>query len=172
MWKKQLPRKLSFLWLEVMTSCNMLLLSCYCPLVCLSRLDLAFLIDGSGSIAKSGKGNFRRCLNFVKRIVASFKISPSYTRVGAAVFSTGTWLVFDFKRYRTKQQIFRAIDGIRYPRGGTRIGRALEFVQYKMFRGSRAQKVSIYKDLFLKEFLNMNLLMIISKGSVVCVGMV
>ena len=126
-----------------MTSCNMLLLSCFFPLVCRSRLDLAFLIDGSGSIAKSGKGNFRRCLNFVKRIVASFKISPSYTRVGAAVFSTGTWLVFDFKRDRTKQQIFRAIDGIRYPRGGTRIGRALEFVQYKMFRGSRAQKVSI-----------------------------
>lgn len=172
MWKKQLPRKRSFLWLEVMTSCNMLLLFCYFPLVCRSRLDLAFLIDGSGSIAKSGKGNFRRCLNFVKRIVASFKISPSYTRVGAAVFSTGTWLVFDFKRDRTKQQIFRAIDGIRYPRGGTRIGRALEFVQYKMFRGSRAQKVSIYKDLFLKGFLNMNLLMMISKGRVVCVGMV
>ena len=101
----------------------MFLLSCYFPLVCRSRLDLAFLIDGSGSIAKSGKGNFCRSLNFAKRIVTSFKITSSYSRVGAAVFSTSTWLVFDFKRYRTKQQIFRAIDGIRYTRGGTRIGR-------------------------------------------------
>ena len=111
--------------------------------VCRARLDLAFLIDGSGSIERSGRGNFRRCLNFVKRVVASFAVSPSYTRVGIALFSSRAWLVFNFNRYRNKRQIFRAVDHIRYPRGGTRIGSALRFVQRRLFRRSRRRKVSI-----------------------------
>ena len=115
--------------------------------VCRARLDLAILIDGSGSINHSDRSNFRRCLNFVKRIVASFTVSSSYTRVGVALFSSRTWLVFNFNRYRNKRQIFRAIDRIRYPRGGTRIGSALRFVKYRLFRGSRRQKVIIFPRL-------------------------
>lgn len=113
--------------------------------VCRARLDLAFLIDGSGSIERSGRGNFRRCLNFVKRMVSSFKVSPSYTRVGVTLFSSRTWLVFGFNRFRNKRQIYRAIDRIRYPSGGTRIGSALRFVKYRLFQGSRRRKVGITK---------------------------
>ena len=113
-------------------------------LVCRARLDLAFLLDGSGSVERSGRGNFRRCLNFVKRLVASFTVSSRYTRVGVVLFSSRTWLIFNFKRYRNKRQIYRAIDGIRYPRGGTRMGRALRFVKSRLFGGSRRRKVTIY----------------------------
>lgn len=104
---------------------------------------MGFLIDGSGSIEKSGRGNFRRCLHFVKRIIASFAVSRSYTRVGVALFSSRTWLIFNFKRYSTKRQVFQAIDRIRYPAQGTRIGKALRFVNYRLFRGSRRRKVTV-----------------------------
>lgn len=111
--------------------------------VCRRRLDLGFLIDGSGSIEAYGRGNFRRCLRFVKRVVASFQISPSQTRVGVVLFSSRAWLVFNFRQLRNMQSIVRAIGRIRYPRGGTRIGRALRFAKYQLFnRKSSRRKVS------------------------------
>ena len=125
-----------------MTSCPNKYLSFI--LVCRKRLDLAFLIDGSGSINAYGRGNFRRCLNFVKRLVASFSISPTQTRVGIVLFSHRAWLIANFRRYRNKQSLLRAIGRIRYPRGGTKIGRALEFARYRLFRRrTNRRKVSI-----------------------------
>ena len=125
--------------------------------MCRRRLDLAFLIDGSGSIEAYGRGNFRRCLNFVKRVVSSFRVSPRQTRVGVVLFSSRAWLVFNFKRYGNKLSIFRAIDRIRYPRGGTRIGRALRFATYRLFnRRSNRRKVCL---IFVKILLLLLLLL-------------
>ena len=119
-------------------------------LVCRRRLDLALLIDGSGSINAYGRGNFRRCLNFVKRLVASFSISPTQTRVGIVLFSHRAWLIANFRRYRNKQSLLRAISRIRYPRGGTKIGRALRFARYRLFRRrTNRRKVSMGMEVSL-----------------------
>ena len=115
--------------------------------VCRRRLDLAFLIDGSGSIEAYGRGNFRRCLNFVKRVVASFGISPSQTRVGIVLFSSRAWLIANFRSYRNKQSVLHAIGRVRYPRGGTRIGRALRFAKYQLFR-KRTSRRKVSAGLF------------------------
>ena len=116
--------------------------------MCRRRLDLGFLIDGSGSIEAYGRGNFRRCLNFVKRVVASFRISPRQTRVGVVLFSSRAWLVFNFRRYRNKQSMLRAVDKIRYPRGGTKTGRALRFARYQLFnkKSSRRKVCFNFRD--------------------------
>ena len=112
--------------------------------MCRKRLDLAFLVDGSGSIEAYGRGNFRRCLNFVKRVVASFHISPRHTRVGVVLFSSRAWLVLNFRSSRNKHGVLNAISRIRYPRGGTRIGLALRFARYKLFnRRTNRRKVSV-----------------------------
>ena len=105
--------------------------------VCNRRLDLAFLIDGSGSIETAGRGNFRRCLEFVKTMVSSFSVSPQRTRVGVVLFSSRAWLILDFYRSRNKAGVLRTISKIRYPQGGTRIGKALYFVMHRLFRRSR-----------------------------------
>lgn len=124
--------------------------------MCRRRLDLAFLIDGSGSIEAYGRGNFRRCLNFVRRVVASFHISPRHTRVGVVLFASRAWLVFNFRRFRNKHGVLYAISRIRYPRGGTRIGRALRFARYRLFkRRNNRRKVSVEcKVLHSEPFLN------------------
>ena len=105
--------------------------------VCQACIDLAFVIDASGSIEASGRGNFKRCLNFVKRLVASFKISPRYARVGAVVYSSKARRLFGFKRYYKKRQLMKAIDRIPYLRRGTRTGYALWYAQRYLFRGQR-----------------------------------
>ena len=104
---------------------------------CSARVDLAFIIDGSGSIEHYGRGNFRRCLNFVKAIVSRFSINNGQTRIGVVLFSSRPRLIFDFRRYRSKNQILNAINRIRYPRGGTKTGYAMRYCYSRVFRYAR-----------------------------------
>ena len=105
--------------------------------VCRARVDLAFVIDGSGSIEQYGKGNFRRCLNFVRAIVSRFNFRGGQTRVGVVLYSSSPRLIFDFRRYRSKGQILNAISRIRYPRGSTRTGYAMRYCYSRVFRYAR-----------------------------------
>ena len=106
-------------------------------LVCRSRVDLAFVVDGSGSIEYYGKGNFRRCLRFVERVVRKFKIGSRQTRVGFILYSSSARVIFSFTRYRRKSSMLSAIRRIRYPRGGTRTGYALNYCYSRLFRKAR-----------------------------------
>lgn len=45
-------------------------------------------MDSSGSIEKSGKGNYEKCLNFIKNAVNGSFISEQYTHVGLRLFSS------------------------------------------------------------------------------------
>ena len=124
---------------------NNLLVILFLYLACRARVDLAFVIDGSGSIEAYGKGNFRRCLNFVKAIVSRFNIGNGQTRIGIVLYSSRPRLIFDFRRYRRKSQILNAINRIRYPRGGTKTGYAMRYCYSRVFRYARrgVRKVSL-----------------------------
>ena len=105
---------------------------------CRTRVDLAFIIDGSGSIEHYGKGNFRRCLNFVRAIVSKFNINNGQTRIGIVVYSTRPRLILRFNQYRrNKNKILRRISRIRYPRRGTKTGRAMRYCYNQVFRRAR-----------------------------------
>jgi len=103
--------------------------------VCKSRVDLAFLIDGSKSIERSGRGNFARILRFVTEMVRLLPIGQSKTRIAVGLYSTRAYLIFGFKRYNGKTSILNAVRRIRFPRGGTRIGRALNLAARRIFAG-------------------------------------
>ena len=105
--------------------------------MCRATIDLAFLIDGSGSV---GKTNFRRCLSFIQNVVRSFKISPRHTRIAAEVYSSSPRRTFPFTRYRNQNQVLRAVGSIRYPYGGTNTGKALWDVLRYLFRGRTKRK--------------------------------
>lgn len=98
-------------------------------------MDLGFLVDGSGSIEYQGKGNFGRILNFIKSMVSFFQVSRGKSRIGFVLFSSRPIPIFGFRRYSSKTQVLQAIDRVRYPRGGTRIGKALEFTRNYLFKG-------------------------------------
>lgn len=120
--------------------------NCILPsIVCRAKIDLGFLVDGSSSIEKYGRGNFKRFLEFLKRIVVSFKVSSRYSRVGIILYSSRPRKIFGFRRYNTKRTVLRAIDRIRYPRGGTKTGSALSFARRTIFRRkySNRQRVLI-----------------------------
>ena len=105
-------------------------------LACVAPVDLGFLIDGSGSIEAYGTGNFKRCLDFVKKMAAAFDISTDKTHVGVVLFATNPELVFDFNKYFDIASIDLALDSMKYPNGGTYTGKALTFTQSSLFASS------------------------------------
>ena len=98
-------------------------------LVCQSRLDLGFLIDGSGSMRRT----FIKIIDFVKTLISFFPISQSQTRIGLVVFSSKAYPAFPFNRYNSKASVVRAVDRVRFPYGGTRTGNALRFTSGYVF---------------------------------------
>ncbi|EDO50078.1 predicted protein, partial [Nematostella vectensis] len=95
--------------------------------------DLGILIDSSNSIEKHGRGNFRRVLEFVKRLVSTFHVSPRRARIGLIVYSSRSYLVGGFRRYRNLRSVLQAIKRIRYIRGGTYTGKAMKYALRKLF---------------------------------------
>ena len=132
--KLEIPHKLSLTLSFFYVSLNLLFSSF---VACKTVVDLAFLIDGSGSIEYHGRGNFKLMLNFIKSIVVTLPISRTQSRVGAVLFSTNPIPLFRFGQLNTVTHIQQAIDSIRYPRGRTYIGKALDFTRRYLFRGRR-----------------------------------
>lgn len=106
-------------------------------------MDLGFVIDGSGSIEHYGKGNFKRCLNFVKNLINVFTVSRKFTRIGIVLYSSRPYKIFGFNRYGNKHKVLRAVGRIRYPRGGTKTGRALRYAHKYLFGRSKRRKVLV-----------------------------
>jgi len=102
--------------------------------VCRGRIDLAFLIDTSGSV---GRGNFRRCLAFVKNMARVFTVSRTYTRFAIVLYSSRPSKIFGFNRYTNRRSLLRAIGRIRYTGGGTKTGYALSYTYQRVLRFSR-----------------------------------
>ena len=119
--------------------------------VCRLRVDLAFLVDGSGSVEKQRKGNFMRVLDFVKTLISFFPISARQTRVGLVVFSNRPYLIFRFNRYNSKTSLLKAVDRVRYPYGGTKLGRALRYVsRYAIYIGEIENMFSMFLSSYIQ----------------------
>ena len=108
-------------------------------LVCRKHVDLGFLLDGSGSVEMYGKGNFQRCLNFIKAIANAFAISPKDTRVGTILFSDDSELIFGFDRYSNRNSLAEALDKITLPGKTTFTGKGLKMAQTNLFANARAE---------------------------------
>lgn len=57
-------------------------------LECKTKIDIGFLVDSSGSIEKAGKGNYKKCLDFIKNAVNGSFISENFTHIGLVLFSS------------------------------------------------------------------------------------
>ena len=79
-----------------------------------TQVDVAFLLDSSGSIESSGEHNYQIMKDFIKGIVRSFVIGPDDTTVAVATFSSKSKfkIHFDFTKYTTTADIVDAIQNI------------------------------------------------------------
>ena len=81
-----------------------------------TKLDIAFLLDGSLAITKD---NFINFLSFIKSTTTSLNVSKEGTHVALAVYGDKPELIVDFNDHYNQSSLDNAVDGIVYP--GTRL---------------------------------------------------
>uniref|UniRef100_A0A671U572 VWFA domain-containing protein n=1 Tax=Sparus aurata TaxID=8175 RepID=A0A671U572_SPAAU len=87
--------------------------------------DIFFLIDNSGSIFPT---DFQDMKNFITEFIHTFRISPEHVRIGVVKYADSPQLEFDLARYSDTKSLEKAIEGIKQIGGGTKTGRALEYM--------------------------------------------
>ena len=100
------------------------------------------MIDGSGSIEQSGKGNFNKIKNFLKQVYRGFKIGFDHTHICAIIYSSSRYVkkVFDLDAHYDYNSLDKAIDSMVYPSGGTYTGKALGLASTQCFQPSKDRK--------------------------------
>ena len=100
---------------------------------CSKALDVAFMVDSSGSIRES---EYNKALEFVESMIYSLDIRSdgSGARVAALSFSSSTDLQFDLDDYYDKNTIVRKIYRLEYFGGGTRIDLGLQKLSTTVFQ--------------------------------------
>ena len=103
-------------------------------------LDVGLIVDASANVA--GK-KFLRIRNFLKQIVASFRVSTSFTRFGMVEFSNYPRKLFDFNRFPNQATLIKVLGRVPYMGGKAMLGKALKYSAVKLFSRSARQKVAI-----------------------------
>lgn len=98
-------------------------------------MDVAFIIDSSGSI---GKTNYLKQKNFVKQVAKSFGLAPDQSQAAMVLYSNSASVQARFGQYATTDEFVKAVDGLPYERGLTRIDKALDLAATEIFPEARA----------------------------------
>ncbi|XP_061175934.1 hemicentin-1-like [Saccostrea echinata] len=104
---------------------------------CISKGDIVFLLDESGSI---GSLNFERIKTFVSSVVGHFKVGSNANQFSVVNFASSSREIFSLNRYHTVADIQSAIASISFKSGGTSIGSALDYARMYSFSSSRGAR--------------------------------
>uniref|UniRef100_A0A087XJL2 Collagen type VI alpha 6 chain n=1 Tax=Poecilia formosa TaxID=48698 RepID=A0A087XJL2_POEFO len=105
--------------------------------------DIFFLIDHSGSIYPS---DFQDMKKFILEFINIFRIGPQHIRIGVAKYADLPELEFDLTTHSDQETLKKAVEEIGQVGGGTKTGKALEFMGplFKRATVTRGHKVSEY----------------------------
>lgn len=119
---------------------------CLCFAACRATVDVAFIVDSSGSI---GRSRWPKMLNFLKDIIKAFNVGPDGTHVAVVAYSTRPVLEFTFNAVTgadiTSEEYGKRIDRIRFQRGFTYIDKALKMADEQVFVTSAGMRPAVPK---------------------------
>ena len=118
---------------------------------CQNPIDLAFVIDSSGSVTEP---NFRLGLEFIVKVCEYFDIAyPHGTRIALIRYSAVSTIMFRFNTYINKEDVLNAIRTIPYQAGSTRTDKALLKAHSALFgnpnNGVRPKELGVPRVLVL-----------------------
>jgi hypothetical protein len=97
-------------------------------------LDLAFIVDSSGSIEDAAKGNWNLVLDFIATVVAQYQIGENDVRVSMVVYSTKGEIKFYLDQYYNKTVLLKTIRETHYVGGRTNTADGLQLTWQDIFR--------------------------------------
>lgn len=109
---------------------------------CRTVVDIAFIIDSSGSI---GLTNWERMKRFLKALVSKLDVSPSATQIAAVSYSTNPEVVLRFSGFQGTVQVNQLLDRMRFQRGFTYTDKALLLADRILFQTSTGMRLRVPK---------------------------
>ncbi|KAK7105719.1 hypothetical protein V1264_017063 [Littorina saxatilis] len=109
---------------------------------CNGELDLAFLMDSSGSIMSS---DYKLQLNFVAQVVNALPVGSNKVQIANVVFGTLAKVTFNFNNYTDKQDILDDIRNTDKDNGGTNTPTALNLTRTEVFNPKNGARPSARK---------------------------
>ena len=113
-----------------------------CPI----PIDLALLLDSSGSI---GRKNWKKVLTFAKDVTDIYDISEKGTHMAIMMYSNDPEISISFDKYKGVHlngvNIKRDIDNFKWQRGRTFIDRALIDANENLFTEAKGMRTNIRK---------------------------
>ncbi|XP_067022999.1 collagen alpha-4(VI) chain-like [Acropora muricata] len=107
---------------------------CKKPPACQTPVDLAFIVDSSGSI---GSKNYLKEKHFIKQLARSFGVAPGQSRAALVLYSNSASVKAGFDQYPTLEQFHKSVDDLPYEKGFTRIDLALQKANQEVFPQAR-----------------------------------
>lgn len=105
-------------------------------------MELGFLVSGSyNEPAEKNEITFRKALQFVKKMAQQIKLSDSGTHVGLVVYGKKPYMAFDFNEYFDLQSLSEAIEEVKTPVVGSKIGEALLFAKDQLYDKSARPEI-------------------------------
>lgn len=112
----------------------------YCsviPDVCQTKVDLAFVVDASGSI---GSTNFLKIKDFLKTFVDYFNIGEEESHISLLWYSYNVKVVLYFNTLYDKLEIKNKIQNMYYEASSTYTGEALYVLQNELFNAKNGMR--------------------------------
>lgn len=105
-------------------------------------MDIAFIIDSSGSI---GRSNWQRMKRFLKALVSKLDVSDSGTHIAAVAYSGNPEVVMRFSNFQGVDQVNRLFDEMRWQRGFTYTDKALLLADRDLFQTTNGMRPAVPK---------------------------
>lgn len=106
---------------------------------CEAKVDIAFILDSSGSITEDA---FIEAKNFVKRVAKTFQISPQKTHVALMIYSDEARIMNKFGEIPSTEDLSAKLDALPHLRGKTRIDLALLKAGKELFTWNGGMRIS------------------------------
>ena len=116
------------------------------PPKCEDPVDVAFLVDASGSV---GVPNYVKERNFVKKIAKSFGGPESGSKMAVITYSEDAQVDIAFGQYKTTAELDQAVENLPYTRGRTRIDKALQLAARELFAPGKGSTDNVAKILIV-----------------------
>ena len=114
---------------------------------CSSELDIAFIIDSSGSI---GRRNWELVKRFVKALSSKLDVSTFAAKIAVISYSSNPEVVWRFSQTQETDKINQVVDQMRYQRGFTYTDKALQLAERDVFQTSNGMRLNVPKVRNLK----------------------
>lgn len=107
--------------------------------MCHNKIDMAILMDGSGSITME---QFKIGKKFVADLVKHFDISKKKTNVAVASYSQYTHTTRTFNDETSRESVLEAVDKLPYEGAASRLDFGFNLIEFKLFDAKTGARTS------------------------------